>query len=122
MFTQDSEIQVTSVTPEYGSSLLDGHFNVTFDVTDDTLFRLSFSAFLRHRFVLDEALKKYVRNLDKDDTYTASAIVADMYDLGLPMEEWVCEYMEVVKTRMSTFGTLIKLFHFLKSFGDDECA
>lgn len=122
MFTQDSEIQVTSVAPEYGSGLLDGHFNITFNETADTLFRLSFSAFLRQRFTIDKNLKRYVRNLDKDDTYTASAIIANMYDLGLPLDEWVSEYMEEVKERMDAFGSLIRIFHILKSFGDDERA
>lgn len=122
MFEQDSQIQVTSVAPEYGTEMLDGHFNITFDETRETVFRLSFSAFLKHRFIHDTNLKQYVRKLDKDDVFTASTIVAHLYDIGLPMEDWVAEYMEEVKSRMSAFGSLVKLFHLLKSFGDDERA
>jgi len=119
---QDTQTRVTSVIPEYEPGVLDGYFNITFDKTRDTVFRLSFSAFLKHRFTQDVKLKQYIRKIDKDDIFTASTIVAHLYDIGLPMEEWVCEYMEVVKARISTFDTLIKLVHFIKTFGDDECA
>lgn len=119
MYTQDLELKLTTIEPEYSDKPLLGHFKLTFGVSQ-VAYELVFASLIKYKYEKDDKLKQYIRNIDSDDFYTTSDIIKEFYSLGLPVDEWVEEYIEDVKKRMSAFSALIRLFQHLKTFGDDE--
>lgn len=119
MYTQDLDLKLIVIGPEYSNKPLLGHFKLTFGLNGAD-YDLAFTSFIKYRYEKDEKLKNYIRNLDSEDVYTASDIIKEFYSLGLPVDKWVEEYIEDVKKRMSAFSALIRLFQHLKTFGDDE--
>lgn len=118
MLLKELNDKITGITPVYESTLLGGHFEVTFGL--DNVFKLSFTAFLKSRFEEDVKLKSYVRGRDDDSAVNASSIIEDLYQIGCPMDSWVEDYFKNVRARVSQFDALLQLFNHLKSFGDDE--
>jgi hypothetical protein len=119
MYTQDLDLKLTTIKPEYSDKPLLGHFKLTFGLSKAE-YDLAFPSFIKYKYEKDEKLKQYIRNLDTEDIYTCSDIIKEFYSLGLPVEDWVEEYIEDVKRRMTAFSALIRLFQHLKTFGDDE--
>jgi len=119
MCTQDLSLKITNIEPSYSKDPLGGCFKLTFGA-DGIQYDLLFSSFIKSTFEQDENLKKYISKIDIDDFYTCSDVIKEFYSLGIPVEDWVVNYIEEVKTRISAFSALLSLFQHLKTFGDDE--
>ena len=117
---RDLELKLTSIEPKYSKEVLGGHFRLAFGIEGGVDYDLAFSSFILNRYEKDEKLKEYVRKIDSEDIFTPSDIIKEFYSLGLPVEQWVEEYIEEVKNRVSAFSALIRLFQHLKTFGDDQ--
>jgi hypothetical protein len=118
MLLKELDDKITDISPVYDSTLLGGHFKVTFGL--DNIFQLAFTAFLKNKFEEDAKLKSYVSGRDADSEVNASAIIRDLYNIGCPMDSWVEDYFQNVRARVSQFDALLQLFNHLKTFGDDE--
>jgi len=109
---------VTYIEPVYNySNVAGGYFNVYFGHDDKNPFKLSFAAFLEYRVREDVALYEYLQKRD-DESNTVSHAIYDLYDIGFPVDVWVEEYIEYVKTRVDRrlFNALVQLFTTIKGF------
>ena len=114
METQD--YKVLMVEPKYDfDKTTGGYFEVYFDL-DDMPFKLSFVPFLDHFLRKNDDLFKYLKKTSKD--LTISHAIYDLYDIGFPIDEWVKEYIEVVKGNVSAdlFNILIEFYNMIKNF------
>lgn len=113
-----SEFEITGINPVYNQSHekgSDGFFEVYFSNLSDKPFHLSFASVIASMVHKDSKLFEY---LQKSGFTTTSEAIADLYDLGFPVEDEVRLHMEKVKASVDV-GLLQKMFElmmFLKRF------
>lgn len=110
--------KVTDIIPIYDhSNVAGGYFEIYFDYTDTDPFKLSFVPFLDHKVRNDASLYEFIKNKDSEN-YTVSDAIYELYDIGVPVDTWVEEYIEMVKERVDArlFNALVQLFTHIKGF------
>ena len=51
---------------------------------------------------------------------TLSHAVADLYDLGFPVDEWVINYISHLNKERKSYSAMLSLLAALQDFGDDK--
>ena len=110
-----SDFEVTGINPVYKEERDDGFFEVYFRNLSDRPFHLSFVSFLANIVEKDENLFRY---MEKAKFANASEAIADLYDLGFPIEEKVKLHMEKIKSNVDLhfLQKLFELMIYLKRF------
>lgn len=110
------EAIVTKVDPIYDfDRVAGGYFNVYFNHNDRDPFKLSFVPFLDYRLKNSDELYNYLKKRSDD---TVSHAIYDLYDIGFPIDEWVEEYIEMVKDKVDAdlFNALVMFYNYIKTF------
>jgi hypothetical protein len=116
----ETAIEITRVDAKFDfNNELGGHFDIYFGPDTVDPFTLSFIPFLDERVNKDDALFKYISD-NKDKCPTVSYTILELYDLGMPVDDWVKEYINSrSQVNAELFNTLIKFFNFMNNFGSD---
>lgn len=117
-----SASDITSIEPEYDfegkTSMTRGHWRVNIGANGDGQFALRFAQVMNHRLNKDSNLFDFMMNRYKDKTL--SHAVAELYDIGFPVDEWVIEYIEYVLDRNDKFAAMLHIINTLRKFNEEQ--
>lgn len=94
---------------------LDGHFEVRVGLSENTLNKLElpFKVIIHHRLKEDENLLDFLKDNYADKGL--SKAIADLYDIGFPVNDWVKDYLTDCLDNSPKYYALLSLINFLKS-------
>lgn len=113
------DIKIARIEPVYEYDFVaGGYFALYIGDNDSEPFKLSFAPFLNDRIEKDKALFEYLEKKSKDSTI--SHAIYDLYDIGFPVDEWVQEYLDDVKSKVDPklLQALFTFYNYIKKFGD----
>jgi hypothetical protein len=114
---------IASIKPKYDfDNVVGGHFVVNTNLYELS-FNVSMSNVINYKLEKEEredvtALFDFIANNFKD--LTISHAVADLYDLGFPVDEWVIDYISYLNTKRKDYSAMLSLLAALQDFGDDD--
>ena len=117
------EDNITRINPVYDfDKVACGYFEIYVDYDTKDPFKLSFVPFLDHQIRNNSELFDYLKKTSKD--LTVSHAIYDLYDIGVPIEDWVREYVEIAKNATSAglFNALIQFYLHIKNFNSSGSA
>lgn len=96
---------IMSIDPVYDfNHAAGGYFRICFGVNSNN-FNLSFAPFIEDRVKQDKKLFDYIKKNTSKHT-TISHTIYDLYDIGVPVDDWVREYVKMIQNHAS--GNLLK--------------
>jgi len=115
--------KIRSISPTYTSSSntrVDGHFTVKVGTSDDSsnTLKLPFKVILNHKIQNDTGLFDFLTKGYSDKNL--SKAVADLYDIGFPVDDWVKEYIVHTLDNTPRYVALLSLINFLKKFREED--
>lgn len=117
-----SPSDITSIEPEYDfegkTSMTRGHWRVKIGASGDGQFALRFAQVMNHRLNQDSNLFDFMMNRYQDKTL--SHAVAELYDIGFPVDDWVKEYIEYVLDKNDKFAAMLHIINTLRKFNEDQ--
>ena len=117
------DVKITKIEPVYDfEKVAGGYFEVYFDYDTKDPFKLSFVPFLDHQIRHNTELFEYLKKTSKD--LTVSHAICDLYDLGVPIDDWVKDYVEIAKNATSAglFNALVQFYMHIKNFNTSGSA
>ena len=117
-----SASDITSIEPEYDfegkTSMTKGHWRVKLGTGGDGQFVLKFTQVMNHRLNQDSNLFNFMMSRYQDKTL--SHAVAELYDIGFPVDEWVRDYITHVLDKNDKFAAMIHIISTLSKFNEDQ--
>lgn len=114
--------EISSIVPEYdfegNTSMTKGHWRIKIGVDGNGQFALRFAQVMNHRLNKDSNLFDFMMNRYKDKTL--SHAIAELYDIGFPVDEWVLEYIEHVLSKNDRFAAMLQIMDTLRKFNEDQ--
>tara|TARA_R110000803_G_scaffold48532_5_gene100843 strand:+ start:16222 stop:16614 length:393 start_codon:yes stop_codon:yes gene_type:complete len=114
---------ISEVEPKYDlKSIAGGYFRIHTN-TSGLVFNMSMSNVINHKLEQEEKegvvdLFEFIANNFKE--LTISHAVADLYDLGFPVDEWVINYISHLNKERKNYSAMLSLLAALQDFGDDD--
>lgn len=113
---------ITSIEPEYDFndkvSTTKGHWRVKLGTSGDGQFALKFTQVINYRLNRDENLFDFLKSKYQDKTL--SHAVADLYDIGFPVDDWVKDYIQYVLDKDGKFAAMLHIISTLRKFNEDQ--
>lgn len=113
---------ITSIEPEYDfnnhNSLTRGHWKIKLGTREDREFALRFTQVINHRLTLDSKLFDFM--ISRYQEKTLSFAIAELYDIGFPVDDWVKAYLAYVLDKDDRFTSMLYIMNTLRKFNEDE--
>jgi hypothetical protein len=111
---------ITSIEPEYyfEEKTTKGHWRVKLGTSGDGQFALLFTQVINHKLNQDDNLFEFIKSKYQDKSL--SHAVADLYDIGFPVDDWVKEYIQYVLDKDGKFAAMLHIISTLRKFNEDQ--
>lgn len=114
---------ISEIEPKYDlKDTAGGYFRIHTNISG-LVFNMSMSSVINYKLEQEEEegvvdLFEFIANNFKD--LTLSHAVADLYDLGFPVDEWVINYISHLNKERKSYSAMLSLLAALQDFGDDK--
>lgn len=112
---------ITRIEPSYDfKDQGKGKFEIYVD--NEMAFTIRFGAFMDSRLQIDRKESEgrlFMFLMNNYSNKTVSHAIADLYDMGFSVDDWVREYIEDLIKRSSKHSAMLRMLSMLKNFGEE---
>tara|TARA_S200002703_G_scaffold11561_1_gene10515 strand:- start:1243 stop:1650 length:408 start_codon:yes stop_codon:yes gene_type:complete len=113
---------ITQIKPSYDfKDQGNGRFEIYVD--NEMAFTVRFGAFMDARLQIDRKESEgrlFMFLMNNYSKKTISHAIADLYDMGFPVDDWVTDYILHLINKSSKYSAMLRMLSMLKNFGDDD--